>query len=128
MARARLDPDIIEGVLGNFANILGSQLPAVGRGFAMATVQATSILQDGVAFPYWVAGAEAIKLNAAIELLPLIGGFAGDTLGDLLTGQAGEFLTLTQQTQVVDVNVTGINKILKTMKVYDAVAMGFADP
>jgi hypothetical protein len=128
VARARIDPDAINGILSNFGNIIGSQLPAVGRGFAVATVQSTAILQDGVAFPYWVAGARAIKLSAAIELLPLIGGFAGDTLGDLLTGQAGEFLSLEVPSQVVDVNVTGINKILKDMKFYDAVALGFADP
>ena len=124
VAKARVDPDVLNGVVSNFGTIIGEQLPFLGRGFAVATIQATSILQDGVAWPYWVAGARAIKLDAAVEVLPLIGNAAGDILGDLLTGQFGNFLGLEPATQTIDVNVTAINNVLRQLKFYDAVEIG----
>ena len=124
--KARVDPDVLNGVISNFGNIIGGQLPYLGRGFAVATIQATAITQDGVAWPYWVAGAEAVKLDAAVEVLPLLGSAAGDILGDLLTGSFGNFLSLEPANQVVDVNVTAINDVLRNLKIYDAVEVGAA--
>jgi hypothetical protein len=128
VARAKIDMDNAMNIMSDIGGLLGSQLPALGRGMAVATIQSTAILQDGVAWPYWVAGARAIKLASAVEILPLIGGFTGDTLGDLLTGEAGSFFGIQPMTQVIDVNVTGINNILKEMKFYDAVDLGYAQP
>ena len=112
-------------VVTNFSQVLGSQLPFLGRGYAVAHLQATSITDNGIAWPYWVTGAKGIDLHAAVELQPLIGGLAGDMIGNLLQGDAGSFFGIEPMTQVVDINVTGINKALEGIKVYDAVELGY---
>lgn len=113
-------------LIQNLGQVLGGQLPFLGRGMAVATLQATSIIDNGVAWPYWVAGARAIKLAAAVEVLPLVGGLAGDLLGPLLQGNGGSLFSLEPMTQTVDLNVTAINKVLKELDFYDAVDLGYA--
>ena len=52
----------------------------------------------------------------------------GDNLGDLLLGQSGPLININQLDQVVDVNVTAINRAIKDLRFNDAVAMGLARP
>jgi hypothetical protein len=128
VAKARIDQENILNALVNIGPILGNQLPALGRLMAVATVQGATISQNGQIWPYWVAGAQAIKLSVALELLPLLGGLVGDNLGDLLLGQAGPLININQLDQVVDVNVTAVNRALKDLRFQDAVDLGLARP
>jgi hypothetical protein len=128
VAKAAIDQENILSALVNIPNILGDQLPALGRLMAVASVQGRTISQNGTIWPYWIAGAHAIKLSVALELLPLLGGLVGDNLGDLLLGQSGPLININQLDQVVDVNVTAINRAIKDLRFNDAVAMGLAKP
>ncbi|KIV99470.1 uncharacterized protein PV09_08891 [Verruconis gallopava] len=118
-AKAKLNLDNIVGVLRNITQILGTELPALGRGWLIATAQATSISDDGNTWPYWTAAAEAVKISAAVRVLPLVGGLVGDVLGGVLNGNGGALLTLEPQ-QKINVNVTPINNVLKNLTIVDA--------
>ena len=128
VAKAWVDQQNILSALVNIGPILGNQLPALGRLMAVATVHGRTISQNGDIWPYWVVGANAIKLSVALELLPLLGGLVGDNLGDLLLGQSGPLININQLDQVVDVNVTAINRAIKDLSFHDAVDLGLAKP
>jgi hypothetical protein len=115
-----VDLQSITGIIQNFTQVIGTELPFLGRGMAVTTIQATSLTGGGHTWPYWVAAAKAIKLEAAVELQPIVGGLLGDMLGGILSGNGGSPLSLDPFAGTISINVTGINKILRNITILDA--------
>ncbi|KIW05973.1 uncharacterized protein PV09_03158 [Verruconis gallopava] len=122
-ARARVDLEIVLGLLQNITQVIGTELPYMANGILVTGLQTTNITADGHSWPYWVRAFRGIDLLAGIELssVPpsLLTSVASDAIAGILTGTGGSFITQ-EPGGVIDVNTTLINKILRNLTIIDA--------